>query len=62
MKGYYPALLEIFRKHGVVFVRNGKGDHEIWQLGDRKTTVDRGTKNRYTANAVLKQLGLEERL
>ena len=62
MKGFYPALREIFRKHNVVFVRKGNGDHEIWRLGNKQTTVDRGVKNRYTANGVLRQLGLKDRL
>lgn len=62
MKGYYPVLMSIFQKHGVVFVRKGNGDHEIWRLGNKQTTVDKGVKNRHTANAVLKQLGLKERL
>lgn len=62
MKGFYPVLMEIFRMHGVVFVRKGTGDHEIWRLGNKQTTVDRGVKNRHTANAVLKQLGLKERI
>lgn len=62
MKSYYPVLMDIFRKHGVVFVRKGSGDHEIWRLENKQTTVDKSVKNRHTANAVLKQLGLKERL
>lgn len=62
MKGFYHVLLKLFRQHDVVFVRKGKGDHEIWRHGDRQTTVDRGVSSRVTANAVLKQLGLKERI
>lgn len=62
MNGYYHTLVKIFRKRGVVFVRKARGDHEIWRNGDKQTTVDRGVKNRITANGILKQLGLEDRI
>ncbi len=62
MKGYYKILMEIFRKYGVEFVRSGKGDHEIWRRGNFQTTVDRGCNSRITANKVLKQLNINEKI
>ncbi len=62
MNGYYSTLMKIFKRWGVQFVRKGKGDHEIWRLGKLQTTVDRGTNSRITANKVLKQLGIDEKI
>lgn len=43
-------------------VRQGKGDHEIWfsPISGINFTVDSKIKSRHTANAVLKQAGLEK--
>jgi hypothetical protein len=30
-ENYTPRVKAILRKHGCTFVRQGKGDHEIWQ-------------------------------
>ncbi len=61
---YYRDLKRILLAHGCRFVRHGKGDHEIWYspLSDRTVTVDAGTRKRYTADAVLKQAGIDERV
>jgi hypothetical protein len=49
---------------GCVPVRKGEGDHEAWHspVGGRHFTVDRGVRPRHTANATLKQAGLEKAL
>ena len=59
--GYGRELKRILLDHGCRFVRNGKGDHEIWlsPISGRHFTVDAGTRKRFTANAVLKQAGIE---
>lgn len=54
--------MEIFKRWGVQFVRKGKGDHEIWRRGRLQTTVDRGINSRVTANKVLKQLDIDEKI
>jgi HicA toxin of bacterial toxin-antitoxin, len=43
-----------------VFVRQGKGDHEIWfsPLTQWRFPVDSNILSRHTANGVLKQAGL----
>jgi predicted RNA binding protein YcfA (HicA-like mRNA interferase family) len=30
MAGYTPDVIRILRAHGCTFVRQGKGDHQIW--------------------------------
>jgi predicted RNA binding protein YcfA (HicA-like mRNA interferase family) len=60
MNNFSKPLKEVLRKEGWRFLRNGKGDHEIWHhpsIGKR-LVVDNSMKSRHTANAVLKQAGL----
>jgi HicA toxin of bacterial toxin-antitoxin, len=61
---YYRELTRILLDHGCIFVRNGKGDHEIWfsPISQRNFTVDAGTRKRFTANSALKQAGIDARL
>lgn len=49
---------------GCSFVRQGKGDHEIWfsPLTNKHFPVDGSIKSRHTANAVLRQAGLQKHL
>jgi hypothetical protein len=53
-------LLKVLIEAGCVFVRNGKGDHQIWwsPVSHRNFTVDAGITSRNMANVVLKQAGL----
>lgn len=62
MNGFYNKVVEILRQHGFRLVRQGKGDHEIWGNGNVNVTVDRHTKSRFTANKILKDAGLSERI
>lgn len=52
-------LKRILLDHGCFFVRHGKGDHEICLRPVRglNFAVDAGTRERFTANALLKQGG-----
>jgi HicA toxin of bacterial toxin-antitoxin, len=61
---YYRELKRILLEQGCVFVRQGKGDHEIWHspVNGRSFTVDAGTRKRFTANAALKQAGIDAKL
>ena len=47
---------------GCRFVRQGKGDHEIWYspISQKHFPVDASIKSRHTANGVLKQAGLNK--
>ena len=62
--GYYRDLKRILLDNGCNFVRNGKGDHEIWfsPITRINFTVDAGTKKRFTANAALKQAGIKAKV
>jgi len=59
-KGFYRAVIDVLRAHGCVFVKPGKGDHEIWRspITNRTFPVDKGCMSRHTANAVMKQAGI----
>ena len=61
---YGRQLKRLLAAHGCRFVRNGKGDHEIWYspIANRTVAVDVGTRKRFTANAVLKQAGIAEQV
>ncbi|TAN55871.1 MAG: type II toxin-antitoxin system HicA family toxin [Rhodospirillales bacterium] len=45
---------------GCLFVRQGKGSHEIWHspINGRNFAVPIGIPSRHTANEILKQAGL----
>jgi len=60
---YGKAVREARLEAGCRFVRQGKGDHEIWfsPFARRPLTVDRKIKSRHTANGVMKQAGLPRR-
>ena len=51
---------KLLHKAGWQFLRQGKGDHEIWHdpATGKKVTIDNSIKSRHTANAILKQAGL----
>lgn len=59
---FTPALKRLLSDAGCYFVRQGRGDHEIWfsPITDRHFVVDSSIKSRHTANAVLKQAGLDK--
>ena len=62
-KDFYDDLTSILRRYGCRRVPGGKGSHEKWlnPRNGRTATVPR-SKSRHTANSVLKQLEIEERL
>ncbi|MFC7053824.1 type II toxin-antitoxin system HicA family toxin [Hansschlegelia quercus] len=45
---------------GCVFLRHGKGDHDIWSspISGRTFTVPVNIQSRHTANKILKDAGL----
>ncbi|TFG87720.1 MAG: type II toxin-antitoxin system HicA family toxin [Chromatiales bacterium] len=62
MAAFTRDLKKILKEHGCRFHRQGKGDHEVWfsPTSGQYFTVDGDIKSRHTANAVLKQAGLEK--
>ena len=63
MAEYEKKVREILRKNNCTLFRHGKGDHDIWYspITDRHITVDTKIKSRHTANAIMKQSGIEYR-
>jgi HicA toxin of bacterial toxin-antitoxin, len=59
---FTPQLKKLLVVHGCHFERQGKGDHEVWfsPITQRRFVVDGEIKSRHTANAVLKQAGIEK--
>ncbi|MCL2336523.1 MAG: type II toxin-antitoxin system HicA family toxin [Firmicutes bacterium] len=60
MAEYEKKVREILRENNCMFVRHGKGDHDIWYspITDKHVTVDNKIKSRHTANAIMKQSGI----
>ncbi|MCU4334609.1 type II toxin-antitoxin system HicA family toxin [Acinetobacter pittii] len=60
--GYYHRLVEILKNNKCVFVREGKGSHEIWfsPISNKNFTVAYTVDSKHTANAILKQAGLNK--
>lgn len=61
---YTPQVKKLLISNNCRFERQGKGDHEIWfsPITQHRFVVDGEIKSRHTANAVLKQAGIAERL
>jgi hypothetical protein len=62
LSDYTAKLKKILKEQGCSVRRQGKGDHEIWHspLSGLCFPVDAEIKSRHTANAVLKQAGIEK--
>ena len=62
--GYYAPLEAPLLAHGCTRLRQGKGSHEIWlsPLDKRPFSVPVTIQSRHTANSILKQAGIAERL
>jgi predicted RNA binding protein YcfA (HicA-like mRNA interferase family) len=61
MNGYYALIIEALRKQGFSLVRPGKGSHEIWGKGSTTTTVPFNCPSRHTANAIMRQAGIDHK-
>jgi ribosomal protein L16/L10AE len=62
MGDFTPLLKKLLKSHNCHFVRQGKGDHEIWfsPISEKHFVVDGKIKSRHTANAALQQAGLSK--
>ena len=60
MADYTKEVVNILSQNACSFVRHGKGDHDIWYspITNRNITVDSKIKSRFTANAIMKQAGV----
>ena len=63
MAEYEKKVREILRANGCIFIRHGKGDHDIWfsPITNLNVAVDGKIKSRFTANEILKQSGIDFR-
>lgn len=61
MAEYEKKVRRLLAEHGCTFLRRGKGDHDIWYspITGLHITVDTKIKSRHTANAILKQSGID---
>ncbi|MBT8419557.1 MAG: type II toxin-antitoxin system HicA family toxin [Gammaproteobacteria bacterium] len=60
----YPQIKNILRAHGCHFIRQGKGSHEIWYspISNKHFSVPVTVKVKPTANAILKQAGVDRKI
>lgn len=63
MAEFEKKVRKVLKEYGCSFVRHGKGDHDIWYspINGRNVAVDSKIKSRFTANAVLKESGIDYR-
>lgn len=62
-EGLYPQLRRILLDQGCFLVRQAKGSHEFWQspISGKRFSVPVTIKKKPTANAILKQAGIQAR-
>ncbi|MFZ4702643.1 MAG: type II toxin-antitoxin system HicA family toxin [Candidatus Methylumidiphilus sp.] len=62
--GFYPHLRDILLANGCVLVRHGKGSHEIWRspISGKAFPVAVTVQSRHTANGILKDAGIAQKL
>ena len=63
-EGFFRPLRELLIAGGCVFVRQGKGSHELWRSPITGITfsVPTTVTARPTANAILRQAGITQKL
>lgn len=59
MNSYYPKITAVLKEHGFSFLKPGKGSHEWWSNGAIKVQVPFNCYSRHTANAVMRQAGID---
>lgn len=59
---YTRDVKKILKANGCWFVREGRGDHEIWEspINGKRFTVDGKIMSRHTANGTLEDAGLKK--
>ncbi|MGH7024027.1 MAG: type II toxin-antitoxin system HicA family toxin [Caulobacteraceae bacterium] len=60
MSSYTPRVKEALLAAGCRLVRQGRGDHEVWEspINGKRFTVDGKILSKHTANGTLKDAGL----
>ena len=64
MAGYTRKVKKLLSDNGCYFVRQGKGDHEIWYspIVNQNVSVDGSLTNRISANETLKDAGVKQKV
>jgi len=64
MADYTDKVLKILSNHGCTFVRQGKGSHKTYYspITNINFTVYKGIENRHSANEILKEAGIKQKL
>jgi predicted RNA binding protein YcfA (HicA-like mRNA interferase family) len=60
VRGFGKVVRDKLSEAGWLFLRHGKGDHDVWWLPGtgKKVTVPVTLLSRHTANGILKDAGL----
>jgi predicted RNA binding protein YcfA (HicA-like mRNA interferase family) len=61
MNGYYALVIQQLKANGYVFLRTGKGSHEVWTNGLRNQIVSKNMPARHMANEIMKQASINHR-
>ena len=61
MSGYERKVRKFLKESGYVMERP-RGSHDIWSDGELEVSVPSKINNRHTANAILKEAGIDEKL
>ncbi|MCA8834272.1 MAG: type II toxin-antitoxin system HicA family toxin [Proteobacteria bacterium] len=63
-RGFYRQLTKILKDNGFYKIGNAKGSHEKWQHPEHDyiAIIPYNIDSRHTANAILKQAGIDEKL
>jgi len=61
---YDKTVRRILSQNGCYLTRQGKGSHEIWfsPAANRPISVSSKIKSRHTANAILKEAGIKQKI
>ena len=64
MADYTRRVKKVLSSNGCYFIRQGKGDHEIWYspLIKKSFAVDGSITNRISANETIKDAGLRQKV
>jgi predicted RNA binding protein YcfA (HicA-like mRNA interferase family) len=63
MTEFYKQVIAILKKHGYSLYRQAKGSHEFWcKDGKDCVSVPVTMKSRHTANSILKDAGIKQKL
>lgn len=61
-EGFYKEIIAQLKRAGYRRGQGGKGSHEKWIAPDgMRVLVPRSTKSRHTANAIMKNAGIDHK-